>query len=97
MFVEFNSYHGSRMAVRPEQVIYISVSDETTTWIVFGPNDFEVRVKHPYKYVMEQLSKSKQEEQPCASNLVWCRRALAWMARCHWTVKRPYSFTGDFK
>ena len=70
MFVEFNTYHGSRMAVRPEQVTYIMVSDETTTWIVFGPNDFEVRVKHPYKYVMEQLSKSKQEEQPCAPNLV---------------------------
>ena len=63
MFVEFNGYYNASIHVNPDKVVYIYPSQEEITWIVFGPDDFEIRVRHPYAYVVEQLSKSKQEKQ----------------------------------
>ena len=62
MFVEFTNYYDQPISVNPNKVIYVYKSDSNITWIVFGEGDFEIRVKNPYKYVMEQLSKSKQED-----------------------------------
>ena len=59
MWVEFISFYDKAMLINTDKITYIYESDSSYTWIVFGSNDFELRVKHSYDYVVKQLAKAQ--------------------------------------
>ena len=59
MFIEFNTKN-HRVYVDVNKIIYIHPGyDGKATWIVFGPNDFEILVEHPCNYVIQQIGVAK--------------------------------------
>lgn len=56
MWVKFTTFYDKPIVININKIVYYYESEPGTTWIVFGANDFELRVKHPYSYVMQQLA-----------------------------------------
>ncbi len=56
MFIEFITKHSNNVCIDINKIVYFYPGPNDTTWIVFGHNDFEILVQHPYSYVTQQIS-----------------------------------------